>query len=339
MKRWHVRSLVIVILGVLGMAALAFRPALVPDVVEWGVEPVPLQEALGAQNGEDRAEMEVEYRWAFKKSPTHTVFWHEGGQDAFALLEGNPEWTLRFKVHNGMAVVDGDLPQMRLTTPRCQLQARFIVFNDGFHTMRLPNGKVHTQREIMLLCELTVTPSCWGRQVRSIAAQQVVADYLDNAMDLVEPHLSPLYTRGMTPAGVVSAQPSGLPERFCGNTCERELTRFLYQLAAIDRKGLAEYLTPRLEARGRELVDTFADTEKPWPECWGDAAYTARINAQKLTPLLQRFKDEHAFGSQKLLDFVNGPVFKQIFGEPLMEITLPPAPEKEQPKEEKKDAA
>ena len=65
MKRWHVRSLVIVILGVLGMAALAFRPALVPDVVEWGVEPVPLQEALGAQNGEDRAEMEVEYRWAF----------------------------------------------------------------------------------------------------------------------------------------------------------------------------------------------------------------------------------------------------------------------------------
>lgn len=316
------------------MAALAFRPALVPDEVAWEMESMPLRETLGEKNGENKAEMEVAYKWAFKESPTHTVFWHENGQDAFALLEGNPEWLLRFKVHNGVAEVDGDLPQMRPCTPRCQLQARFTVFNDGFHTMRLPNGKVHTQREIMLLCELTVTPSCWGRQARSIAVQQVVVDYLDNAMDLVEPHLSPLYTKGMTPVSVVSAQPSGLPERFCGNTCERELTRFLYQLAAIDRKGMAEYLLPRMEARGQELVDCFADSEKPWPECWGDAAYTARLNAQKLTPLLQRFKDEHAYGSQRLIDFVNGPVFKQIFGEPLMEITLPEQPK---PAEEKKE--
>ena len=335
MKRWHVRSLVIVILGVLGMTALAFRPALVPDVVEWGVEPVPLQEALGAQNGENRAEMEVEYRWAFKKSPTHTVFWHEGGQDAFALLEGNPEWTLRFKVHNGMAVVDGDLPQMRLTTPRCQLQARFIVFNDGFHTMRLPNGKVHTQREIMLLCELTVTPSCWGRQVRSIAAQQVVADYLDNAMDLVEPHLSPLYTRGMTPAGVVSAQPSGLPERFCGNTCERELTRYLYSVASIYNQGTAALALPALQRQGRELVDTFADAEKPWPDCWGDAADTARLNAQKIIPLLQTFKEQNAYGSKELEEFLNGPVFQRIFGETLLDIQAEP---QVKPAEEKEKA-
>lgn len=329
MKRWQLRSLVIIILGLLGMVALAFRPALVPDEMRWAMESMPLREELNAQYDENKAEMEVEYRWAFKKSPTHTAFFHEGGQNAFDLLEGNPAWLLRFKVHDGVAVVDGDLPEMRLTTPRCQMQAEFSVIPSGQHTMRLPNGKVHCQREYLLVCELVVTPSCWGRQAHSIAVQEMVVDYLDNAMDLVEPRLASAYTAGMTREHVISAQPSGLPERFCGNTCERELTRFLYQLAAIDRKGMAEYLLPRLEARGQELIDCFADTEKPWPECWGDAAYTARLNARKLTPLLQRFKDEHAFGSRRLLDFVNGPVFQRIFGEPLMEITLPPEEQKE----------
>lgn len=328
MKKWQVRSLVIIILGILGMVALAFRPALVPDAAVWETE-TPQGLVLRPQYDENRAEWEEEYRWELKNSPTHTVFLHERGVDAFTLLEGNPAWVLRFKVHNGTAVLDGDLPELHCSTPHCQLHAHFSVFPSGTGTLRLPNGKVHFQRKFLLVCELLVTPSCWGEPLHSIAAQQMVVDFHDNAMDLVEPQLPHAFTRGMQRVDVVSAHPTGLPERFCGNACERELTRYLYQLAAIDRKAAAELLLPRLEARGQELIDCFADTAKPWPDCWGDAADTARTNARRIIPLLMQFKEAHAHGSQRLADFVNGPVFSRIFGEPLMEIKLQ---EEEQPK-------
>ena len=333
MKRWHIRTFVILFLGAVGMVALAYRPALVPDTVQWETE-MPLGIALREDCRENRADTEVEYRWSFKHSPSRTAFFHAGAQDAFSLLAGDPVWVLRFKAHGGTLVLDGELPQMKLDGMPGEVSAHFHVFQNGTSTLRLPNGKVHFQRHFMLICELVVTPCLWGERVHSIAAQQMVADFYGDAIDLADPELPYAAMGEMRRVNVVSAVPTGLPERFCGNTCERELTRFLYQVASIDRKGVADMLVPMLEARGRELADTFAEGEKPWPECWGDAADTVRLNAQKIIPLLQTFKEQHAYGSAKLVDFVNGPVFQRIFGENLMDIKLQePEPPKEQPEE------
>ena len=333
MKRWHIRTFVILFLGAVGMVALAYRPALVPDTVQWETE-MPLGIALREDCRENRADTEVEYRWSFKHSPSRTAFFHAGAQDAFSLLAGDPVWVLRFKAHGGTLVLDGELPQMKLDGMPGEVSAHFHVFQNGTSTLRLPNGKVHFQRHFMLICELVVTPCLWGERVHSIAAQQMVADFYGDAIDLADPELPYAAMGEMRRVNVVSAVPTGLPERFCGNTCERELTRFLYQVASIDRKGVADMLVPMLEARGRELADTFAEGEKPWPECWGDAADTVRLNAQKIIPLLQTFKEQHAYGSAKLVDFVNGPVFQRIFGENLMDIKLvEPEPPKEQPEE------
>lgn len=333
MKRWHIRTLVILLLGAAGMVALAYRPALVPDTVQWETE-MPLGIALREDYQENRADTEVEYRWSFKHSPSRTAFFHAGEQDSFSLLAGDPVWVLRFKAHGGTLVLDGQLPQMKLDGMPGEVSAHFHVFQNGASTLRLPNGKVHFQRHFMLICELVVTPCLWGKRVHSIAAQQMVADFYGDAIDLADPVLPYAAMGEMRRVNVVSAVPTGLPERFCGNACERELTRFLYQVASIDRKGVADMLVPMLEARGRELADTFAEGEKPWPECWGDAADTVRLNAQKIIPLLQSFKEQHAYGSAKLVDFVNGPVFQRIFGENLMDIKLQePEPPKEQPEE------
>ena len=333
MKRWHIRTLVILLLGAAGMVALAYRPALVPDTVQWESE-MPLGIALREDFQENRADTEVEYRWSFKHSPTRTAFFHANAQDAFSLLAGDPVWVLRFKAHDGTLVLDGELPQMKTDGMHGEVDAHFHVFQNGASTLRLPNGKVHFQRHFMLICELVVTPCLWGERAHSIAVQQMVADFYGDAIDLADPELPYADMGGMRRVNVVSAVPSGLPERFCGNTCERELTRFLYQVASIDRKGVADMLVPMLEARGRELADAFAESEKPWPECWGDAADTVRLNARKIIPLLQTFKERHAYGSAKLVDFVNGPVFQRIFGENLMDIKLQePEPPKEQPEE------
>lgn len=334
MKRWHIRTLVILLLGAAGMVALAFRPALVPDTVQWESE-MPLGIALRDDCQENRADTEVEYRWSFKRSPSRTAFWHANAQDAFALLQGEPEWVLRFKAHDGVLVLDGELPQMKLDSLPGEVSAHFHVFQNGSSMLRLPSGKVHFQRHFMLICELVVTPCLWGERAHSIAAQQMVADFYGAAIDLADPELPYAATDGMRRVNVVSSVPSGLPERFCGNTCERELTRFLYQVAAIDRKGAADMLVPLLEARGKELADSFAEGDKPWPECWGDAAGTVRLNARKIIPLLQTFKEQHAYGSAKLVDFVNGPVFQRIFGETLVDIKLQ---QPEQPKEAPKEA-
>ena len=333
MKRWRIRTLVILLLGAAGMVALAYRPALVPDTVQWESE-MPLGIVLRQEYLENRADTEVEYRWSFKHSPSRTSFFHANAQDAFSLVAGDPVWVLRFKARDGMLVVDGELPEMRLDGMPGEVSAHFHVFQNGASTLRLPNGKVHFQRHFMLICELVVTPCLWGERVHSIAAQQMVADFYDDAIDLADPELPYADLGEMRRVNVVSAVPTGLPERFCGNTCERELTRFLYQVASIDRKGVADMLVPMLTARGEDLAETFAENEMPWPECWGDAADTARLNAQKIIPLLQTFKERHAYGSAKLVDFVNSPVFQRIFGENLIDIKLEePEPPVEQPVE------
>lgn len=332
MKRWKIRTLVILALGVAGMAALAYRPALVGDVVRYETD-MPLGIVLREQNMESRADMEEEYRWSFKRSPSHTVFLHQNAQDAFSLLQGEPVWVLRFKARNGTAVVEGNLPQMQLDGVLGQVQAHFLVYPSGFATLRLPNGRQQFQRMFTLMCELTVTPCLWGEPAHSIAVQQVMVDFYDDAMDLVEPEQARILAGGMRRVDVVSAVPSGLPERFCGNTCERELTRYLYSVASIYNQGTAALALPALQRQGRELVDTFADAEKPWPDCWGDAADTARLNAQKIIPLLQTFKEQNAYGSKELEEFLNGPVFQRIFGENLLDIQAEPQVKQAEEKE------
>lgn len=332
MKRWKLRSAVIIGLGMLGMLALAMRPALVPDSVVCDTDQ-PLGLVLRPAYQEDQAAMQAEYTWDFKDSPTGTVFLHRDGVDAFAALTGNPAWKITITAADGVAKLDSTLPEMKVDSRLCQVNAHFYLDQDSVSLLDTPAGSLHVQRHLLLCCELRITPSFWGKELHSLAVQELVADFYDGAIDLVQPTLLPAAAEGMVRQDIISMRPSGLPERFCGTVCEREHTRLAYMLAAINSDVRARIMLPQLMAKAEDLADCAEFPEQKWPDCWGEASRTVQDNARRIIPLMQKFKDNHCYGSRELADFLNGPVFAKLFGEPFMDLSAEPEQESPAPAE------
>lgn len=182
--------------------------------------------------------------------------------------------------------------------------------------LRMPDGSAHPQYHLLLRLDLTHKRPLRGTE-KVIMLTELVIDPADGTVDAVLPDVPEnienrheyLYTYT-----VLAATDNGLPTRFCGNEAEQALQRYLYLVSAMHDAASAERLLPAVRERGQALVDTYAAPELPFPDCWGEAADTARRNARRIIPYLIRADEANCYDNAELADFLNSPLFARLFG-------------------------
>lgn len=235
-----------------------------------------------------------------------------------------PEVPRRCPKHELHLFVDGDKlrleekPSLEADEDESKEQVGFLYAPSFRQTtlLRMPDGSTHPQYHLLLRQEMTRQPYFRDAE-KAIALTELVIDPLDGTVDVVTPDVPMDVTEQDYPVRrLCRAQNApALPTRFCGTETEQSLQRYLFLVAAMHNAETARRLLPAVIARGQKLVDSACATDKPFPECWGEAADTARANHRRILPYLLRLRETDCFGLPELADFINSPLFGQLFGD------------------------
>lgn len=278
--------------------------------------PLPLPHAEGSQlsGPEARADFHFLYRWNLRDCPTHTEILGNLEPEALEQVDGDAVWAIELTAENGKLTLKTELPALQSTSPFCKINARFCITEKPPVPLRMPNTTVHPQRHFILACELSAEYG-FGFSQQTYYLQEMVVDLTDGSADLQQVSIPPSLSK-LPRHHVQRGANSGLPERFCGTPTEKELLHYLFYLAMIEDSGTASALLPGLKRRGNLLVEKLSSKDKPWPECWGSGADTARELSRRVRPLLQHMQENNCYNSAPLAEYINGTTFSRIFGPP-----------------------
>lgn len=181
--------------------------------------------------------------------------------------------------------------------------------------LRMPDGSTHPQYHLLLRQTMTRQPY-FREAEEAVALTELVIDPLDGTVDIVMPDIPAGIDKTHYPVQRVcrAKQEPALPSRFCGTETEQSLQRYLFLVVSMHNAESARRLLPAVIVRGQKLVDSACDAEKPFPECWGVATDTARDNHRRILPYLLRLRELDCFELPELADFINSPLFGQLFG-------------------------
>lgn len=306
MKKWQRRTAMIFLLSAAGTAALLMRPAFLEDT-QTDYSPTAPSSIVMRENDA----MSLQYRWYLKDSPGGTLLL--GDPETLQQVAGEPMWAVSLRFENNQLKVESAAPKIKAADRFTAAESRFYVQPCGTSLLHMPDGDIHVQHHIRLACEITLTPSFFRPQQHLILMQEMMVDVADKAADLI-PTGVPAAMAHLPATTVFRGKEPALPRRFCGTAAEQELEKTLFHLAQLtDDRAVAQQL-PILRANAAQLVELYADADRPWPQCWGTAAAKAEEVAQRLLPLLQRLDEADCYGNQELIDFINGPVFTRLFG-------------------------
>lgn len=319
MKKWVKRSSVILSLGVLGGLALAMRPALCPD------EAVPFCDAScqGWALPPDCPPLDVRYSIDLLRPEGVTCYYTRGGgaPNAFDMLEP-AAWALHFQTKDGRLELACNAPVLHAQSPFQQVTSFYSFSIRNQHKEKQPDGSYQTIYIVDAECTVIVTPSFWGDGMQTTLAQSF---RVNPEKGIIDPAMPPLAGKDNPP---VSRFPvKGLPTHATGSPAETALTEMLYGLGRIDSERSALSAARTLPALANRALPALTDPSKPWPECWGNAAPTARACAKLITPALVYLQEHDCFGCQELADFINGPLFARYFGESFAEHVPDPLDE------------
>lgn len=319
MKKWQEYALFILGLGIVGALTLALKPTFLSnEVMDLSKESptVPIIREI-----DQRSSWSCDYTWDLAKSPDNTLLL--GDQEILSQIIPM-EWKLRIDVKDNQLSVSYDTPEARAESPFCQTKTIYHVAWDPFPISRTtPNGSIHGEHRLHLMCEIIITPSFWGNPIHSVFVQELSIDVTDGTADLVRPSISPVLEQQLGSVLITDGIEPDLPRRYCGSPAEQGLLKLLYQFSDIDQEHIAEKATPILKKQAEKLVNDHAQADLPWPECWGDAADMAKQVSRRATTTLIRLQQQECYKNQELADFINSPLFARVFGEKFEAATEP----------------
>lgn len=305
MKKWHKRTVFILLLGVLGTAAIGLRPALQPDEVKV-IHPFPTMCDLPP------------YLQKSTFSFAHTISHNDPQRGSWfdtscngiqQQIKGN-KWKIQVVCKNGKLSVLA--PPAELSAENGHLRVVSFAGIGAAREVRSPNGNIHTEYLMHISCFAEFTPTFWRDPQRSHWVQFITIDVEDEAADPGTPLWAPPNDefRRRYRMNTQGPQPT-LPARYCNAPIENAMLRLLHTLAACTEDTHRHY-TPTLIAGARQLRRFASDA--PWPECWGTHAQTARELSYRLGPTLVYLQQNACFGNADLADFINSEDFAAIYG-------------------------
>lgn len=278
--------------------------------------PLSLPHANGTSlsGAEEKADFHFVYRWNLRDCPTGTEILGAIEPSAIEQVAGDAIWNIELTAKKGKLTLKADPPALKSVSPFCKINARFCITEKPIVNLRMPDTQMHPHRHFILVCELG-SDYGFGICRQTYYLQEMVVDLADGAADLQQVTIPPSLSQ-LPRHHVLRGAATGLPERFCGTPTEKELLRYLHLFAQIEDSGTAAALLPGIKRRADQLINTLTIHDKPWPDCWGSGAETARELSRRVLPLLRHMQEYNCYNSSTLAEFVNSPTFSRIFGPP-----------------------
>lgn len=323
MKKWQERTIFILGLGVVGIIALAIRPALQSDSVENISLPESLKTKLSQQYDLDSS-FSCNYAWDFSNHATHTVLLGDIHPSAFSLLQ-KANWNIHIEARDGELKISHDTPVLHAEEKMSQVKTNYLVEIVQPRLFRMmPNGQLHTEYNIFLLCEVIYSPSFFKKPLHTFAAQNLKIDLMDGCVDVTTPtYISPKLLTQLPQHNIEQGSTPDLPSRYCGSPAERLFTQILYDFCDIRSPFSVDAQVTQLWGLAEKATQSFVDSTKPWPACWGDDAELVQRLSTRVVPALIRMQQQECYKSKKLADFINSPTFALLFGESFKDA-MPP---------------
>lgn len=307
MKKWHKRSLFVLLLGAVGTVALGLRPALTPDTLEV-IEPF----ASTIQLPQHLRDSNFSFTHIVNPSAPQRGTWFSDGDLTTHRLLRPSEWTVQVQCKDGTLSVEATPPEQHADGAHVRAVC-FAGIGEAMGGIRRPNGRIHTEYLLHVSCMVEYTPCFWQAPRRAQWVQFITIDVDDEAADMGTGLLTDtdnIFFSKFTQS--TDGTMAVLPARYCNTPVENAMLRLLHTLAACT-EDTHDQLTPRLLA-GSKLLNRFA-TEADWPECWGNAAGMARDMSYRVGPTLVYLNEKGCFGNEQLIKFINSREFSRIFGE------------------------
>ncbi len=312
MKRWHKRTLLVLVLGAAGFIALAMRPALVPDEVEQ--QDAGLNIPLPSDQAEAAGKLAVSYRWHLADSPGITLSSSPDGVNLFRERLRRAEWRIGFVVRDGSLLINAETPLLHAVDRSCLVQTQSRLALRSRYRVRMPDGSFHNKYVIELAIAARLTPSFWGKTLNSSLHQLLLVDPVAGTFDPMDPSAY-LFVPSEGAELTRALGAPELPARYSGSFHRQQMLRLLDLLASITDARTADAAAPVLQSRAEQLVQLCADAQAPWPQNWGDDREAAEEVHRAVIPTLLYLQEKDCHNSADLADFINGEAFGRIFGE------------------------
>lgn len=307
MKKWHKRTITILILGIAGAAALGLNPMFTDDTAGMYNGAFRNYSELGAHDqGES---MQFDYAWKLTKHPNNTILEGNTQNNAFNLLQDS-DWNIRITTENGKLKATYNTPVLRALDNTHRVVTKYAVDFSGTTLRRRPNGTYVTEHHLFLTCDVTITPTFWREPIHTIARQHLVIDVAQGTADLYEYSPSDLAEDMVI---VRDSSTASLPSRYCGTAREQALQHLLYDFADLcqnpSKSSIALY-----EKKAQHYLSSLCSADKAWPDCWEEAAPEAQRAAQLIEQTIVELHKNDYYGSESLKNFIDSETFTRVFG-------------------------
>lgn len=308
MKRWHKRSVIILLLGIAGIIALGLRPSVEPPTARaltakpYAEIPLPAHYVTG--------DLRITYRWQLTEPPRHTVLRGSLQKNVFDMVTPT-EWEITIQAKDGKLTAEYTTPTLPAKAPTHTTNTQYHAYFGTPVQYYLPNGASALKYYLYLHCQSTLTPSFWQTPLCTSASQILCLDVAQGTADLVIQHA----TQENESCRIVQNGPTPhLPARFCGTEREQAVQRLLYDFANAAHNASKSHLFRIFVQQAEASVQQYTTANKPWPKCWEEAAAEATRAAKLIEPTVQELHRHHYYGSEPLKEFIFGPTFARIFG-------------------------
>ncbi len=309
MKRWHKRTACILVLGVLGVSALAYRPALIEDSAGKSKHAMATPATFLTEH-DDAQGINLHYTWDLGNHPVGTMLTGDLQPDAFSLLQP-ARWEIDIYTEHGELKANYTTPVLKAKDTTCAVQTEYGVYF-GIPTLHyLPNGNMVAEHPLHLVCHVCITPPFWQKPICTTAGQILLLNPTLGSVDTEEPlslsKSQKIITEGPT---------ADIPARYYGTEREKAVQYLLYEFADAAYHADLDRLRNFFH-RAEQYTGQHTTADKEWPACWEEAAAQAERAAQLVEVTLTHLQENNCYDLQELADFINGPVFARIFGNQL----------------------
>lgn len=307
MKRWHKRSIIIIAMGMVGVAALGLRPAMVPPTAKaitkapHAETPLPAHYVTGG--------MKVTYRWELTEPPPHTVLRGAAGENVFGMVKP-AQWEITIQAKDGKLTADYTTPILHAKNNTHSTATQYHAYFGAPVKYYLPSGSASLKYYLYLQCQSTLTPPFWQTAQCTTAVQLLCIDVAQGTVDLVPP---PAIREDATCRIIRSGPTPDLPARFCGTEREQAVQHLLYDFADTARTPSGSRFRKFVQ-QAETAVQQYTAADLPWPQCWGDAAAEATRANTLIHATVRELRHHNYYGSAALKEFMDSPTFARIFG-------------------------
>lgn len=308
MKRWHKRSIIIIALGMVGVAALGLQPAVVPPTAKaiskapHAETSLPVHYITGS--------MKITYRWKLTEPPPNTILRGAAGENVFGMIKP-AEWEITIQAKDGKLTADYTTPVLHAGNNTHSTATQYHAYFSGPVKYYLPAGTASLKYYLYLQCQSTLTLPFWQTPQCTTAQQVLCIDVAQGTVDLVLP---PMIQENATCRIIRNGPTPDLPARFCGTEREQVMQHLLYDFADAARTPSGSKLRKFVQ-QAESAVQQYTTADLPWPQCWGDAAAEATRANSLIDHTVRELRHHNYYGSAKLKEFVDSPTFARIFGE------------------------